>query len=304
MSRPRMIVLAAGQGTRLRPLTLDVPKCMVPLHGRPLIEWQLRTAATSGMTEVILVGGFKVDQLRKLDARLVENPDYATTNMVASLFCAEEFFDDGFVVAYGDIIYNPLVLERLLASPHDIAVVVDRQWRAYWAQRSANILDDAESLRLHDSGRIISIGQKVVDAAEIQGQYIGLVSIRCAGLAAMRELVADERAANGSPEPFRVKYWGVGNENWGCGGRMTGDRYAELFRQFSVYIRNFGETAPYLIACGPSGNDQEWTRKFLSVASRGTFGFDLHFYSDEELRMPPISFTPYVRHVTTDGIVV
>ncbi len=102
--------------------------------------------------------------------------------------------------------------------------------------------------------------------------------------------LAEERAANGSPEPFRVRYWAVGNENWGCGGRFTGDRYAEVFRQFSVFLRRFGDTTPYLIACGPSGNNLDWTRRFLSVHSSGTFGYDMHYYSNG--RSPALKFTP------------
>ena len=74
--------------------------------------------------------------------------------------------------------------------------------------------------------------------------------------------LSDLRAANGAPEPFNVKYWGVGNENWGCGGQMNGDEYATLYRRFSNYARPFSETRPFLVACGPSGNNQDWTRKF------------------------------------------
>src|SRR5258707_136075 len=75
--------------------------------------------------------------------------------------------------------------------------------------------------------------------------------------------LSDERASNGSPEPFRVRYWGVGNENWGCGGNMTPEHYADLFRQFSGYMRNYGAMRLFLIACGPNGNDIRWSRKFL-----------------------------------------
>ena len=74
--------------------------------------------------------------------------------------------------------------------------------------------------------------------------------------------LSDERAANGSPEPFNVKYWGVGNENWGCGGNMSGDEYATQYRRFATYLRPFGGTQPFLIACGPNGNNKEWTQKF------------------------------------------
>lgn len=77
--------------------------------------------------------------------------------------------------------------------------------------------------------------------------------------------LADLRAANGSPEPFAVSFWGVGNENWGCGGHMTPEEYAAQYRRFATYLRDVGDTGLYLIACGPGGNDPEWTRRFLAA---------------------------------------
>ncbi|MEO8028241.1 MAG: alpha-L-arabinofuranosidase C-terminal domain-containing protein [Bryobacteraceae bacterium] len=107
--------------------------------------------------------------------------------------------------------------------------------------------------------------------------------------------LSDERRANGSPEPFGVRYWGVGNENWGCGGRMTPEHYANLFRQFSGYVRTFGGTRPFLIACGPNGNDVGWSRKFLDQAgSRLPDGFAMHFYENSD--KAPTQFTPDAMH--------
>ncbi len=93
--------------------------------------------------------------------------------------------------------------------------------------------------------------------------------------------LADERARNGSPEPFRARYWGVGNENWGCGGNMSPDEYSAQYRRFANYVRGFGDTRPFLVACGPNGNDTEWSRRFLDSirGRRYPNGFAMHFYS-------------------------
>jgi alpha-L-arabinofuranosidase len=91
--------------------------------------------------------------------------------------------------------------------------------------------------------------------------------------------LAEERAANGSREPFRVRYWGVGNENWGCGGWMRPEIYADHYRRFSTYIREFGGTAPFLIASGPNGNDTRWSHEFLTRLEGGVpDGFGMHYY--------------------------
>jgi len=71
---------------------------------------------------------------------------------------------------------------------------------------------------------------------------------------------SNQRAANGSPEPFNVRYWGVGNENWGCGGNMEPEEYAQLYRRFATYLRR---PDVELIACGHTSPD--WNRRFLAA---------------------------------------
>jgi alpha-N-arabinofuranosidase len=92
--------------------------------------------------------------------------------------------------------------------------------------------------------------------------------------------LSDERAANGSADPFAVRYWGVGNESWGCGGEMRPEEYAAEFRRFAVYLRTFGGTKPFLIASGPNGNDAGWSHGLLgNLNGHMPDGFAMHYYS-------------------------
>ncbi|MGH9405006.1 MAG: alpha-N-arabinofuranosidase [Terriglobia bacterium] len=93
--------------------------------------------------------------------------------------------------------------------------------------------------------------------------------------------LADERAANGSRDPFGVRLWGVGNESWGCGGAMRPEEYADDFRRFRVYLHGFGGVRPYLVASGPNKNDVRWSRGVLD--GMGRFlpnGFSVHYYEN------------------------
>jgi alpha-N-arabinofuranosidase len=74
--------------------------------------------------------------------------------------------------------------------------------------------------------------------------------------------LADERAANGSPAPYGVKYWGVGNESWGCGGFFTPEEYASEFRRYATWIPKLGVDLQ-LVGSGPNGNDIDWTHRFF-----------------------------------------
>lgn len=91
--------------------------------------------------------------------------------------------------------------------------------------------------------------------------------------------LSDERAANGSPEPFRVRYWGVGNESWGCGGNMRPEEYARLYRDFAAYCRDFGGTELFLVASGPSGDDSRWSRGLMDgLGWERPQGVSMHYY--------------------------
>lgn len=92
--------------------------------------------------------------------------------------------------------------------------------------------------------------------------------------------LARRRADNGSPMPFNVRYWGVGNENWGCGGNFCPEDYAAEYKQFATYLRDFSGTNLFRIACGPDGNNHDWTRRFLSKLGRFPHlqGYAAHYY--------------------------
>jgi len=93
--------------------------------------------------------------------------------------------------------------------------------------------------------------------------------------------LAEMRGNNGSIEPFNVKFWGVGNEAWGCGGNFTPEDYADHYRQFTTWLPAYGLPL-YCIACGPNGDDHDWTRRFFqqyAKASRTAInGWSFHYY--------------------------
>ncbi|MCS5707680.1 phosphocholine cytidylyltransferase family protein [Candidatus Berkiella cookevillensis] len=172
------MILAAGQGTRLQPLTNNKPKCLTPILNKPIIEWQIETAHAANIRDIIVVGGYKIEQLEKYPITLICNENFMTTNMVYSLLCAKDHFNDDIIISYGDIIYTNQILQKLISSSHDLAITIDLLWQSYWEQRFEDPLSDAESLELFYDGRIKEIGQKAQNISDIQGQYIGLCLFR------------------------------------------------------------------------------------------------------------------------------
>ena len=91
--------------------------------------------------------------------------------------------------------------------------------------------------------------------------------------------VAQKRWMNGRKEPWQVRYWGVGNENWGGGGNMSAEYYSDVYRRYATYCRNFTDKPLYKIACGPSSSDYHWMETLMKRASSMFEGISLHHYT-------------------------
>lgn len=196
----KVVILAAGQGTRLRPLTDDRPKCMVEVNGKSIIERQLDTMRACGVQDedITIVCGYCSDVLKDkfkdTNIHFIVNEQYDTTNMVCSLMCAKPLLEseEDIIISYGDIIYEEPVFKKILEAEDDISVIVDDGWFRYWSERFENPLDDAETLIFDQNDYLTEIGQKTKNLAWVQSQYIGLMRFRGSGLKQM--LAVNEEA--------------------------------------------------------------------------------------------------------------
>ena len=180
MSRSvKAIILAAGEGARLRPYTSDRPKCLVELGGKPLIVRQIEVLNKIGIDEINIVAGYLADKVENLGYRTFRNPAYAATNMVSSLMCAGELLDgkDDILIAYGDIVYEVKVIRALLACRASICTSIDKNWQRLWQIRFEDLLTNAETLKLDNSKNILEVGKKPKNLEEIEGQYMGLIKL-------------------------------------------------------------------------------------------------------------------------------
>lgn len=194
----KVLILAAGRGSRLGAVAGNLPKCLTPLLGRSLIDWQSATLAHEGLHDLHVVRGFAADKLTIPDATNWLNPEWSETNMVYSMFCARPLLEtaDELLVTYGDIVYESKVLQAVRRAEGDVVVAVNRSWLPLWRERMDDPTGDVESLRLSADGRIVAIGDKVTDLSEVEGQYMGLLKFNRRGLDA---LIAVHDAASESP---------------------------------------------------------------------------------------------------------
>jgi len=190
----RAIIIGAGRGSRLGPNTDDVPKTLVPVMGRPMLDWILEALAAAGFSrrDVVFIGGYRADAVRARypDLSFVTNGDWERNNILASLLCARAHFGEGFVSTYADIVYRAKAVEELVACPHDKVLVCDTDWRRRYVDRSLHPESDGEKMRA-DGVRVVELSRRI-PSEQASGEFIGVAKFSPDGA---RELVARFDAA-------------------------------------------------------------------------------------------------------------
>ena len=188
----RAIILAAGMGTRLGKYTKELPKCMLEFNGKTLIDWQIETLRACGIKDIIVVKGYMPDKMKISDVKEYINEDYANTNMVETLFKAEEDMDDEILVCYGDILYEKRVIEQILKAKVDVGVTVDKDYWDYWKARLDNPEDDTESLVVEDD-KIVELGDTKCSLDKAKVRYVGLIKFSKKGVEALKKVYHENK---------------------------------------------------------------------------------------------------------------
>ncbi len=200
----RPIVIGAGRGSRLGPETDDIPKALVPVMGRPMLEWILEALGAAGFTrrDVVFVCGYRADVLRGRypEFTYVENRDWEKNNILASLLCARPYLAEGFVSTYADIVYRGSTVTKLMASPYDKVLVCDTDWRRRYVDRSLHPESDGEKMRAEGT-RVVELSRRI-ESERASGEFIGVMKMSPDGT---REITAafDEASARHAGTTWR-----------------------------------------------------------------------------------------------------
>lgn len=182
----KAIIIAAGRGSRLNPLTNDKPKCMLELDGKTLLQHQIEALNGVGIHRIVLIKGYKEEMINYPGLIYYLNDDYENNNILHSLFYAEKEMDDAFIAAYSDILYTKDVVERLLDNKEDIAIVVDIDWKGYYKGRTGHPIEEAENVILDTDNNVVKIGKVVPDKDAVHGEFIGMLKCSRKGACVFR----------------------------------------------------------------------------------------------------------------------
>ncbi len=175
----KAVILSAGQGKRLLPLTADCPKCILPVRGRSLIEWQIDELAKCGIDQVSVVLGFRADKVEKIlgaryglhRVKTIYNTAYAVSDNLVSCWAAHDEMGSDFVLLNGDTVFEAAVMQRLLDT-HDRPVTVAISHKSEY---------DADDMKVElDGCRLVKIGKDLLPD-QVDGESIGMILFRGRG---------------------------------------------------------------------------------------------------------------------------
>lgn len=175
----KAIILSAGQGRRLMPLTSNMAKCSLTLHGTSILEWQLSQIAQCDVDEVIVVTGFAfervdaiVDNIKYINVRTLHNPMYAHTDNLGTCWEARFEMEEPFILMNGDTLFEAAVLQRLLSSEKRFPITLATDSKPHFD------LDDMKIIA--DGDRLLKVS-KQLDISLVGGESIGLMVFDQAG---------------------------------------------------------------------------------------------------------------------------
>jgi phosphoenolpyruvate phosphomutase len=185
------VILAAGQSQGLLPLTEELPKPMLDIKGKTILERQIDVLNACGIKDVAVVRGYKKDAIKLPNARFYDNDEFATTNEAFSLFRAAKELKGPFLFLYGDILFERSHLEKLLKSPADVSIVVDRAYGETGRPESNRgapdlvVIKDAQESGYRFLGaeapHIVAKVGRTITPAQANGEFVGMAMFTAKG---------------------------------------------------------------------------------------------------------------------------
>jgi len=205
------IIVAAGLGSRIRPLTDNISKCMLPVKGRTLLEWNMERMRLAGCDNIIVILGHKSDAVESGDAIRILNKDYMNNNILHSLMYARDYLQGEVMISYCDIWVESHVYEKLAAAKESIEIVVDTNWQDYYIGRTEHPIGEAENVFYDNNSRVAEIGKHLEPDNKKKmmcGEFPGLWYMNSIGTEYFCNVFDDINRKISGNEPFQnAKEW-------------------------------------------------------------------------------------------------
>ena len=174
------IILAAGMGTRLRPETEDIPKGMVKLFDKSLIEMQINIFKKCGIDDISIVTGYLAEKINFQSINYFKNENFSTTSGNESLYCAKQKLNDT-IICYADLVFDISIIKKMIDFNGDIGIAIDSDWKSRYVDRTLHPISEADNVLFDESGKIIELRKNIQKPNSNIGEFIGIMKLSSKG---------------------------------------------------------------------------------------------------------------------------
>jgi choline kinase len=178
----KAVFIAAGQGSRLGSITNDLPKPLVDVNGKSIIERQIDLLHKKNINDIVIVTGYKKEKFTFKNIEYVFNPNFLIDEQAGSLMSARQKFSDDVLVMFGDILFDEQILEQVLNANGQISIAIDKDWEKSYQERNDNPIDKADKVLLKNN-KIIKISAEQIRAEQNvdTGELLGIMKLSSEG---------------------------------------------------------------------------------------------------------------------------
>ena len=175
-----VIILAAGMGTRLLPETQNIPKGMVKLFDKSLIEIQIDIFKKCGIDDISIVTGYLAEKINFQSINYFKNENFSTTSGNESLYCAKQKLNDT-IICYADLVFDISIIKKMVDFNGDIGIAVESDWKSRYTGRTLHPISEVDNVLFDESGKIIELRKNIQKSNSNIGEFLGVMRLSSNG---------------------------------------------------------------------------------------------------------------------------
>ena len=177
----KAIIIAAGSGKRISNDVKELPKSLVLVNGKPIIEYQLAVLKENNIHEIIIITGPYSEKFYLTNVTYVKDHKYSEHDILGSLMEAKKYLNDEVLILYSDIIFESTIIKQIIKNKDEIAIAIDVDWEEMYNKRSEHPKSEAENVLLNDNNEIIKIKKNIQNKNGEIAEFLGIIKLSKSG---------------------------------------------------------------------------------------------------------------------------
>ena len=173
----KAIIIAAGSGKRISENFANTPKSLIQVNGKSIISKQMSILNSNGVNEIIIITGPFKEKFSFSNVKFIHDETHLQHDILGSLIVAKKELFDDVIIIYSDILFDDLIIKKVINSKNDIGIAIDLNWKKQYENRKLHPLSEAENVLFDNSNKIIEIKKNIQKSNSLIGEFLGIMKL-------------------------------------------------------------------------------------------------------------------------------